>query len=89
MCIRDRNELTAKTEEAKVILGMINGITRQTALLALNASIEAARAGEAGAGFAVVAQQIKQLAEETQKSTEEMCIRDRYWGAYRECKNAY
>ena len=61
------NELTAKTEEAKVILGMINGITRQTALLALNASIEAARAG-----FAVVAQQIKQLAEETQKSTEEI-----------------
>ena len=65
-------ELSAKSEQAKSILEMINGITRQTALLALNASIEAARAGEAGAGFAVVADQIKKLAEETQKSTEDI-----------------
>lgn len=62
-------ELAEKTQEAKEILRMIDGITRQTALLALNASIEAARAGEAGAGFAVVADQIKQLAEETQDAT--------------------
>lgn len=64
------NELSEQTKEAKEILSMIDGITRQTTLLALNASIEAARAGEAGAGFAVVAEQIKQLAEETQKATE-------------------
>lgn len=64
--------LSEKTKEAEEILSLIDGVTRQTAMLALNASIEAARAGEAGKGFAVVADEIKQLAEETKKSTEKI-----------------
>lgn len=71
---RTMTELTEKTQEAKEILSMIDGITKQTTMLALNASIEAARAGEAGAGFAVVADQIKKLAEQTQKATENISI---------------
>ena len=65
-------KLNEKTVEVEQIAGMILDISEQTNLLALNASIESARAGEAGKGFAVVADHIRQLAERTKKSTEEI-----------------
>lgn len=63
------DKLLAQTGEVNEILQLIEGITEQTTLLALNASIEAARAGEAGKGFAVVADEIKKLSSETEAAT--------------------
>lgn len=67
-------QISGQMQEINRIVDIISSIAEETNLLALNAAIEAARAGEAGLGFAVVAAEVKELANESQKSAENIAL---------------